>query len=235
MQKSDNLTSHLSNEYDSQIGNTIPYYGLFHEEILNLIESMDIKPNSWLDTGCGTGNLVEKALQKFPDTVFIMADPSVDMLNRAKEKLNDYNRVKFLDPLPSQDISLSKKPSKIGDFQAVDVITAIQSHHYLSLDERYHAIKSCYNNLNENGVYLAFENIRPLTEKGTEIGKEYWKRFQISKGKTVEEAENHIKRFGVEYFPITIEEHLSLLRKIGFSVVEIFWYSYMQAGFYCIK
>jgi len=124
---------------------------------------------------------------------------------------------------------------KIGDFRAVDVITAIQSHHYLSLDERYHAIKSCYNNLNENGVYLAFENIRPLTKKGTEIGKEYWKKFQISKGKTVEEAENHIKRFDVEYFPITIEEHLSLLRKIGFSAVEIFWYSYMQAGFYCIK
>lgn len=222
---------------------------------------MDIKPNSWLDTGCGTGNLVEKALQKFPDTVFIMADPSVDMLKNAKEKLVEYTgRIKFLEPIPSQDISLSNKPSKIGDFRgirnqrlrcpkikdfenaenstnfrAVDVITAIQSHHYLSENERYKAVKSCYNNLNENGVYVAFENIRPLTEKGTEIGKEYWKRFQISKGKTVEEAENHIKRFGVEYFPITIEEHISLLKEIGFSAVELFWYSYMQAGFYCIK
>lgn len=227
MQKSDNLTSHLSKEYDSQIGNTIPHYDLFHEEILNLIESMDIKPNSWLDTGCGTGNLVEKALQKFPDTVFIMADPSVEMLKNAKEKLVEYTgRIKFLEPTPSQTISLSNP---------ADVITAIQSHHYLSENERYKAVKSCYDNLNENGVYVAFENIRPLTERGTEIGKEHWKRFQISKGKTVEEAENHIKRFGVEYFPITIEEHLSLLKEIGFSAVEILWYSYMQAGFYCIK
>jgi len=48
-------------------------------------------------------------------------------------------------------------------------------------------------------------------------------------------VENHLKRFNVEYFPINIEEHLSLLRKSGFSVVEMFWYSYMQAGFYCIK
>ena len=227
MQKSDNLTSHLSKEYDSQIGNTIPHYDLFHEEILNLIESMDIKPNSWLDTGCGTGNLVEKALQKFPDTVFIMADPSVDMLKNAKEKLVEYTgRIKFLEPIPSQTISLSNP---------ADVITAIQSHHYLSENERYKAVKSCYDNLNENGIYVSFENIRPLTEEGTEIGKKYWKTFQISKGKAFEEAQNHIKRFDVEYFPITIEEHLSLLREAGFSVVEMFWYSYMQAGFYCIK
>ncbi|HEX3014535.1 MAG TPA: class I SAM-dependent methyltransferase [Methanobacterium sp.] len=226
MQKSDNSTSHLSGEYDSQIGNTIPYYNFFHEEILNLIESMDIWPDRWLDTGCGTGNLVEKALQKFSDTVFILADPSASMLDKAKEKLGDNRNVEFLESTPSQDISLSNP---------ADVITSIQSHHYLSTDERYKAVKACYNNLNENGIYITFENICPLTEKGTEIGKEYWKKFQISKGKTVEDAENHIKRFDVEYFPITVEEHLSLLRKSGFSVVEIFWYSYMQAGFYCIK
>ena len=226
MQKSDNLTSHLSGEYDLQISNTIPYYNLFHQEILNLIESMDIKPDTWLDTGCGTGNLVEKALQKFPSTVFILADPSVEMLGKSKEKLGNNINVEFLEPAPSQDISLSR---------GADVITAIQSHHYLSEDERYKAVKSCYNNLNENGVYVTFENIHPLTKKGTEIGKEYWKRFQISRGKPVVDAENHIKRFNVEYFPITIEEHLLLLKKSGFRVVEMFWYSYMQAGFYCIK
>ncbi len=244
MQKLDNLTSHLSSEYDLQIANTIPYYNFFHQEILNLVESMDINPKYWLDTGCGTGNLVEKALQKFQSTVFILADPSADMLNKAKEKLGDNKNVEFLEPTPSQDISLSDQPSKIGDFRgaknstnfrAVDVITSIQSHHYLSEDERYKAVKSCYNNLDENGVYVTFENIRPLTVQGTEIGKEYWRKFQISRGKTVVDADNHIKRFGVEYFPITVEDHLSLLRKSGFSVVEMFWYSYMQAGFYCIK
>ena len=176
MQKLDNLTSHLSSEYDLQIANTIPYYNSFHQEIINLIESMDIRPDNWLDTGCGTGNLVEKALQKFKNTVFILADPSADMLNKAKEKLEDNKNVEFIEPAPSQDISLSNQPSKIGDFRglqnlrfrgsgnkvsfnaknstnfrAVDVITSIQSHHYLNENERYKAVKSCYNNLNENG------------------------------------------------------------------------------------
>lgn len=128
--------------------------------------------------------------------------------------------------MPSQNIFLSKN---------ADIITAIQSHHYLNEDERYKATKSCYDSLNKNGVYITFENISPVTEKGIEIGKEYWKNFQISKGKAVEEVENHLKRFNVEYFPITIEKHFNLLRNCGFSVFELFWYSYMQAGFYCIK
>jgi tRNA (cmo5U34)-methyltransferase len=37
------------------------------------------------------------------------------------------------------------------------------------------------------------------------------------------------------FFPITVEEHLSLLKKMGFNAVELLWYSYMQAGFYCVK
>jgi tRNA (cmo5U34)-methyltransferase len=45
----------------------------------------------------------------------------------------------------------------------------------------------------------------------------------------------HRKRFGANYFPLTVQEHLELYYRIGFSTVELFWYSYMQAGFFAIK
>jgi tRNA (cmo5U34)-methyltransferase len=133
---------------------------------------------------------------------------------KAKEKLTEYmERINLLEPTPSQEISIKEK---------MDIITAIQSHHYMSKEERYEATKSYYNLLDENGIYVVFENIKPLTEKGIEIGKEYWKNFQISKGKEKEEAKNHVEIFNEEYFPITVEEHLSLLRTCEFSVVEMF-------------
>lgn len=228
MKESDNLTPLPSREYDSNIYNTIPYYVRFHEETINLIKSMEIMPEIWLDTGCGTGTLVEKAIQQFENTKFILADPSKGMLSESKKKLAKYgeSRVKFLESASTHELNISINP---------DIITAILSHHYMTKKERFNATKTCYELLNEKGVYVAFENISPFTEKGIEIGKEYWKKFQISKGKTEEEVENHINRFNVEYFPITVEEHLSLFRKCGFEVVELFWYSYMQAGFYCIK
>ncbi len=88
---------------------------------------------------------------------------------------------------------------------------------------------------NPKGIYITFENIRPFIVQGTEIGKENWKRFQIASGRDQATAEANMQRFATEYYPLTVEEHLSLLRKTGFSVVELLWFSVMQAGFYCIK
>ncbi|MGB9937654.1 MAG: class I SAM-dependent methyltransferase [Methanobacterium sp.] len=227
MKKSDNTTPLSSKEYDSNIHKTIPYYDCFHEETIKLIKSMDSKPRTWLDTGCGTGTLIQRAITHFQDTHFLLSDPSDSMLNEARKKLAEYeDKVRILKPKQSHEIEIPVK---------VDVITAIQSHHYMTKEERIDATKNCYDLLKENGIYVVFENISPLTKRGIQIGKKYWKDFQVLHGKSDEEAINHLERFNMEYFPLNVEEHLELFRSCGFETVELFWYSYMQAGFYCIK
>ncbi len=211
--------------YDEQIRGILPYYDSFHQETINLVKAMPLEPRIWLDTGCGTGTFVERALKHFPYTKFILADPSHEMLEKAKKKLAGSNRVTFLEPVCTQDLSI----------ESPDIITATQSHHYLSKDDRIKATKACYNLLNKGGIYVTFENIRPMTAVGVEIGKRNWRSFQLSKGRGMETVESHLKRFGTEFFPITIEEHLSMLRMIGFKATELLWYSCMQAGFYCVK
>ena len=182
-----------------------------------------------MDTGCGTGSLVSKAIEEFPFTKFLLIDPSIRMLDKARRKLSSHppERLEFLE-LHTQELSqkLEEKP---------DIITAIQCHHYLSREDRARATAVCYNLLKEDGVYITFENIRPLTEEGIAIGKLYWSNFQLSCGRSEEEVKKHVERFDTEYFPITVEEHLELLRKTGFKIMELFWYTYMQAGFYSIK
>lgn len=197
---------------------------------MNIVKNMGLKPKTWLDTGCGTGSLVKKAIKEFPFTKFILCDPSAEMLSQAHKKLKNQSpeRLLFLKPLPTQDFppGLCARP---------DVITAIQSHHYLSLDERRKATHACYNLLKKGGVYVTFENIRPTAEKGIEIGIEHWKNFQLQQGRDPKTVKSHLDRFDQEFFPITVEDHLTLLRDTGFKVVEILWYSYIQAGFYAIK
>jgi tRNA (cmo5U34)-methyltransferase len=46
---------------------------------------------------------------------------------------------------------------------------------------------------------------------------------------------SHLARFDVDYFPLTVAEHLQMLTQCGFRVVERFWCSVMQAGFYCVR
>jgi len=214
--------------YDEQIRGILPNYDLFHRETINVVNAILPKPKIWLDTGCGTGTLVEKALEYFPDTKFILADPSADMLEKAKKKLSGSDRLKFLKPISTQGL-----PTEV--IESPDVITAIQSHHYLTKSDRIKATKVCYDLLNEGNVYVTFENIRPMTEIGVEIGKRNWRNYQLSQGRDQEMVDSHLKRFDTEFFPMSIEDHLSMLRRIGFQATELLWCSCMQAGFYCIK
>lgn len=230
MKQFDNSTPHLSTVYDAQIINTIPYYDIFHQEIVHTIRVVNNNPAIWLDTGAGTGTMVFNCIDLFPNTLFILADPSGEMLSEALHKFNKYGseRIRILSPVTTQNIVLesSLRPN---------IITAVQSHHYLSREERRAATKVCYDMLTSDGVFITFENIRPFTESGIEYSKKKWADFQKIKGKSEEQICKHIDRFDKEYFPITIEEHLQLYRECGFRVVELLWFSFMQAGFYCIK
>ncbi len=216
--------------YDSEIRNILPYYDSFHEETINLVSSALPEPDAWLDTGCGTGTLVERALKHFPGTRFVLADPSAQMLEEARRKLSGSDRVTFLEPACTQDFT-----SEVICQRSFDVITAIQSHHYLSNEERATATRVCHDLLKMGGVFVTFENVRPLTERGTEIGMRRWKRHQLDSGRDPQTVEVHLERFDRIFFPLTVEEHISLLRDAGFRAVELLWYSCMQAGFYCVK
>jgi tRNA (cmo5U34)-methyltransferase len=229
MPQIDNATPHSASVYDQQVNCTIPYYDCFHLETINLIKALKINPQVWLDTGCGTGTLVAKALNHFPKTLFLLADPSAEMLTQARQKLSVYGQtaVRFLGSIISQTIDLSGKHA--------DVITAILSHHYLIPEKRRQAVQQCFDLLAPGGVLVTFENIRPFTSQGIETGKAVWANFQFAQGKNRQAITNHLNRFDQEYFPITITEHLQLLKECGFQAAELLWYSYLQAGFYGLK
>jgi tRNA (cmo5U34)-methyltransferase len=194
--KFDNTTSHLSSKYDSEISKTIPYYDLIHNETLNFVKAYIRDPQKWLDTGCGTGTFGVKVMEDFNLDELVLSDPSEEMLSIAKNKISKSN-VKFI---CSDTISLDKIDN---DF---DVITAIQSHHYLSKIDRYDATDKCYRLLKPSGLFITFENTRPISDVSIRITKNYWKSFQITQGKSLEQAENHMNRFDKEYFPISIDE-----------------------------
>ena len=224
----DNKTPHSSSEYDISVKKTIPFYRYFHEQTIDLVKTIKPDVKKWLDTGCGTGFLIEKALPVFKDCIFILADPSSEMLITAKERLKDFKNIEYLPPAGTGDI-------KSINQEEFDVVTAIQAHHYLNRKDRIRATKNCYKLLKDNGIYITFENIRPENDGVIDFQLDRWMDFQLSEGRSKKDAAGHRKRFGVKYFPIKVSEHLKLLDSIGFRIAEIFWLSYMQAGFFCIK
>jgi tRNA (cmo5U34)-methyltransferase len=231
MTSSKNSTPFVREEYDKSIRRVVPFYDTIQAETIDVVKTVKPDVEQWLDTGCGTGYLVEKAAPLFPNATFILADPSGDMINAAAQRLKSYSdyRLKLLLPTPTEGL-----PEHIGEFKP-QVITAILSHHYYKPEQRRIATGICYSLLESGGLYITVENVMPDSAGGIQLSLERWKRFQIEHGRTKEKAEEHVKRFNSEYFPITINEHVKLLKETGFQTVELYWKSHIQAGFYAIK
>ena len=56
----------------------------------------------------------------------------------------------------------------------------------------------------------------------------------MEQGKSLEESNKHIERYGKEYFPISLSENMKLMKNCGFKIVEILWLSNMHVGLWGI-
>jgi len=227
---SDNLSPYNAAQYEEGIRKTVPFYDDIYSETISLIRYLKPGTKVWLDTGCGTGSLIIRAYPVFPNTTFLLSDPSSGMLEKARDALKNIpeNNIEIVGNVGTEKLPVITR-------NRPQVITAILAHHYLSKEKRYIATKKCYETLEGGGLYVTFENIYPLTEEGKDIALGRWKVFQKLQGKTEEEARKHISRYGKAFFPVSVEEHLYTLNTAGFRMAELFWFSNMQAGFYAIK
>jgi len=227
----DNATAHPAHQYDAGVRKVIPFYDTIRSETLDLVRTIAGEPALWVDTGAGTGALVELALAAFPRTQFVLADPSEAMLGQARLRLGGAKaeRVTLLPAMDSAGLNRLKPPLR------AQVVTAIMCHHYSTPPERRSAVQACHDILAPGGLLVVFENVECDSPRGREVGLARWRQFQLQQGRAPEVVDQQLARFGTELKPVRIAEHLDLLRAVGFATAEIFWRAHLQAGFYAIK
>ncbi|MBQ2582125.1 MAG: class I SAM-dependent methyltransferase [Ruminococcus sp.] len=221
----DNTTPFRVSAYDENVPKVIPFYSELSEQVIGVISAyLPDRKIALLDTGCGTGTFALKALDRLDIARLVLCDPSENMLSDAKAKLAGRDCEFF-------DIG-SEKMQFENEF---DVVTAIQSHHYFDIKTREKAVANCFRALKKGGIFIYFENTAPLTDTGRDILLARLGEYQLSAGRTQEETDAHLARYGTEYFPINIRQHLDMLERTGFAASELFWQSFMQCGFYGVK
>lgn len=220
----DNLSAFDAREYDDKVKQTIPYYGEIYKQVIDIVRAADKNHLSWLDIGCGTGKMAEQALAYLDINKFVFCDISTEMLTISKDRFNLIN-TRFI-------TSSAQELSYKDEF---DVITAIQVNHYGTLDERVKAVENSYNALKNDGIFITFENYLPYSNAGKALYLRRWQNYQIQQGKSIESSREHVGRYGKDYYPISISEHMEVMKSGGFNVVEILWVSYMQVGLLGIK
>lgn len=221
--------------YDRDILNTIPYYDEIYNQIVDVVSVAFLnKAVSWLDIGCGTGKMAEVAFKQCKVEKMVCIDNSSAMLEAARQKIAFFQLPGLWEELPAADplgVEFLNIPIEEVNYDSqFDVITSILVNHYMTYEERRIAVRNCHHALKEKGTFITFENFAPCDEAMKNLYLKRWKKYQYNKGKSIEECENHLSRYHTNYFPITIQEQIKILRDCGFMSTEIFWCSYMQVG-----
>lgn len=210
-----------AHEYDTMIKQTLPYSMDIYEQALSIIETYGKIDGCLLDVGCGSGKFEQMLREKFVEIDITAIDPAEDMLNAAIDR-----------DVPGVKYAIGTVLDYKGTF---DIITAIMSHHLVKPELRKAVFQCVYDELSPGGIYVAFENVVPEDDIVREKELDRWADYQVKAGKSASEAAIHKARCGVYYFPMSVEKHIEMMKKVGFKHVYVFWRSYMQMGILGIK
>ncbi|MEE2642775.1 MAG: class I SAM-dependent methyltransferase [Planctomycetota bacterium] len=85
----------LGDHYDEAIARCVPRY---HEMLDQMLDYLDprIERPAILELGCGSGNLTEKLVRKYPDSAVQAVDASSRMIEIAGQRFQHFDRVVFL-------------------------------------------------------------------------------------------------------------------------------------------
>lgn len=220
----DNCSAFDSDDYEIKIKQTLPYYEEFYRQVIDVVRASFSNALKWLDVGCGTGKMAAEALKELDIDSFTFCDCSAEMIKAAQSRFN-FTKADFIIS-PLQELNFDS---------SFDVVTAIQVNHYLKKEERITAVYKCFKALKTGGMFISFENFAPYSRLGEKIYLDRWQAFQLRQGKNKAECEKHRERYNKNYYPITISEHLNIMKNCGFQAVEILWLSCMQVGILGIK
>ena len=144
----------VAKDFDNHVSASVPGYEWFHDYIVRLAEFYIEDDDAILDIGCSTGTLLRDIKRKLPNRDFYMCgvDKSEAMIRIAKSNVN-YLKANFFtgDILEYFDIT---DPSMKLSF-----ITIMLTLQFLSYEDRFNVLKTCYSRLKDGGALIVVEKI----------------------------------------------------------------------------
>lgn len=144
----------VAKDFDNHVSASVPGYEWFHDYIVRLAEFYIEDDGAILDIGCSTGTLLRDIKRKLPNRDFYMCgvDKSEAMIRIAKSNVN-YLKSNFFtgDILDYFDMT---DPSMKLSF-----ITIMLTLQFLSYEDRFNVLKTCYSRLKDGGAVVVVEKI----------------------------------------------------------------------------
>ena len=142
----------VAEDFDNHVSASVPGYEWFHEYIVKMAGFYIEDDDAILDIGCSTGTLLRDIKRSLRNRDFYMTgvDKSSSMIDIAKSNVHDIKANFFTgDILEFFDIT---DPSVKLSF-----ITIVLTLQFLSYEDRFNVLKTCYSRLKDGGAVVVVE------------------------------------------------------------------------------
>jgi SAM-dependent methyltransferase len=226
-------TSAAAEAFDKAAEFIHPRYLAVQDQILARLPFAADEPFVLVDLGAGSGRLVERILDGFPNARGVLVDQSEPFLGIAERRLQRFGDRAVLIQSRLQDDWERKLPA------SPNAIVSMSAIHHMDSGEKQSLYARCYAVLAPGGVFLNGDEFRPEKDADYLALLEWWaaqKEIAEKKGQIPEsfrpvfEAwhDRNIRRFGEpkksgDDCLETITVQAGYLRSIGFTQVDMLW------------
>jgi tRNA (cmo5U34)-methyltransferase len=210
--------------FDDMISRSVPGYENIQEISAQLaVEALE-SPCAIYDLGCSTGTSLLRIAQKIKEQrstnprfargcLLIGIDSSTDMIKRAQEKIAAFACADLVTALE-------------GDIRSTDLSDAgvVLSHYtlqFLPPDTRAQVIKTVYQNLRSNGLFIFSEKVRHQSDNLERALTQAHEQFRCQNGYSLVEIIRKREALENVLIPFTLEQNLALLQEAGFNTCEV--------------
>jgi len=232
-------TSDAAQAFDKAAETIHPHYVEIQDQILAHLGQQECTVKLVIDAGGGSGRLMERVLDRFPEAGGIVIDQSEPFLALAAQRL-----ARFGDRAQLLQLRLQDDWSQHLDIQA-DFVVSMSAIHHLTPREKQTFFSNCRDYLKPGGRLINGDEIRPASDEAYLEELLRWdehKTREIASGRipaAFTETLSKWRRRNIDGFSTpkesgddcheTTETQLGYLRKAGFSNAEAPWQQNMWA------
>ncbi|MEO7962980.1 MAG: carboxy-S-adenosyl-L-methionine synthase CmoA, partial [Gemmatimonadaceae bacterium] len=215
--------------FDDMVGRSVPFYDEIQRMSVELAGDFAISGSNLYDIGCSTGTtLLQLEDVVDPSVRFVGIDNSAEMLDTARAKLDAYP-TKRDRRLVCKDIH---EQLEIEDASVVIMTLTLQ---FVRPLHRERIVQQIADGLRPQGALILVEK---LTESDTLFNRLFIKYYyDLKRRRGYSDLEISQKREALEnvLIPYRLEENEELLRKCGFSRVNVWFRWYNFCGIIAVK
>ena len=200
--------------YDGEIRRFVPGYEAMMAEVIEVLrEHLPAGPTRVIDLGTGTGALSGRILAALPDVRMLMLDADAEMLARAELRVDEHrDRVElmhgsFSDPFPSVHAA----------------VASLSLHHVHDRSDKIAMYRNIHSSLRGEGILVTADAMVPDAVAFATPLRKRWAAHLVAHGDTEAQAFDRFARWALEDRYYGVDDEIAMMRKAGFSEVDVRW------------